>query len=275
MGTQFWCDRQITIRVEGPDGGRTIDVGKPYARIGSHRRSEVILEGPTVPKLGLYLHATERGIFCAPLTKPENGSDQVGQWLADDRSVALGDYQVCATFTDGTGQQVDGLPRLDEKGSAPLPIPVIYVLVNEQRRATYRAYRSLTVVGREQPSALRLKSELISSAHCVLYWQDGRLWFIDLLSSNGTEKRGRRRDAERLRLGKTIKLGDVRLGFARTSDEPWRAPEDEAAHVEQSFPTPFARSSSHFCRGFARLVVGVRLVATRRRQRAGCPVPGR
>ena len=128
---------------------------------------------------------------------------------------------IYASFSDGDEPEVDPDWMLDKKGSAQLPVPVIYVLVNEQRRATYRAYRSLTVVGRERPSALRLRSEFISSTHCVLYWQDGKLWFVDLLSSNGTEKRGRRCDAERLRLGRTIKLGDVMLGFARTTNETW------------------------------------------------------
>ena len=116
-----------------------------------------------------------------------------------------------------------------------LPVPVIFVLVDEQRRATYRAYRSLTVVGRDYPSTLRLKSEFISTTHCVLYWQDGRLWFVDLLSSNGTEKRGRRCDVDRLRLGKTVKLGDVRLGFARTSHEPWTVPAEEPAGLANLF----------------------------------------
>ena len=65
-----------------------------------------------------------------------------------------------------------------------------------------------------------------------MYWANGRLWFIDLLSSNGTEKRGRRCDAERLRVGRTIKLGDVRLGFAHTSYHSWQDTSTESAHEE-------------------------------------------
>ena len=140
MGNQFWCDRQLTVRVQGPDGGRTIDVGKPYARIGSHQRAEVILEGPGVPKLGLYLHATKQGIFCTPLGKSprdtgrngevdnqqsagnngdagSNGAERTGHWLSTDRPIILGDYEIYASFTDGEQPQVKGLPRLDEKGS--------------------------------------------------------------------------------------------------------------------------------------------------------------
>ncbi len=231
---QLWCTRQLTVRVTGPDGERTIDVGKPYARIGSHSRSEVILEGLAVPKHGLYLHATQRGIFCTQLRESSPDEEAFHGWLTSDHGIAIGDYQIYASFSDGDEPEVDPDWILDQKGSAQLPVPVIYVLVNEERRATYRAYRSLTVVGREHPSALRLRSEFISSTHCVLYWQSGKLWFVDLLSSNGTEKRGRRCEAERVRLGRTIKIGDVLLGFARTTDQPWSATADDVADHEES-----------------------------------------
>lgn len=221
MNSHLWTDRRLTIRVVGPDGERTIDVNKPYARIGSHPRSEVILEGSDVPKHGLYLHATDRGIFSVQLWDSSDEPATHRGWVTPNQGIPLGDCQVFASFTDGPAPVVDPDWMLDEKGSAQLPVPVIYLLVNEERRATYRVYRSLTVVGREKPSALRLRSDFISLTHCVLYWQDNKLWFVDLLSSNGTEKRGRRCEAERFRLGRTIKIGDVLLGFARTTSDPW------------------------------------------------------
>jgi chromosome segregation ATPase len=221
MNSHLWTDRRLTIRVVGPDGERTIDVNKPYARIGSHPRSEVILEGSDVPKHGLYLHATDRGIFSVQLWDSSDEPATHRGWVTPNQGIPLGDCQVFASFTDGPEPVVDPDWMLDEKGSAQLPVPVIYLLVNEERRATYRVYRSLTVVGREKPSALRLRSDFISLTHCVLYWQDNKLWFVDLLSSNGTEKRGRRCEAERFRLGRTIKIGDVLLGFARTTSDPW------------------------------------------------------
>ena len=172
MGTQLWSDRQVTVRVEGPDGERTVEVGKPYARIGSDQRAEVILEGPSVPRLGLYLHATDDGVFCTSLTKPRasvegNGHHGYGEWLSDTRSTSLGDYKIYASFTEGTAPQVDAMPALSQKGHAPLPIPVIGILVENQRRGVYRAHRSLTIVGRSDPSDLRLKSEFVSSTHCT------------------------------------------------------------------------------------------------------------
>lgn len=233
MSNHLWCSRRLTIRVVGPDGERTVDVGKPYARIGSHPRSEVILDGPDVPSHGLYLHATDRGIFCCQLWDSSDQPTTYRGWVTPDQGIPFFDCQIFASFTDGPEPVVDPEWMLDEKGSAQLPVPVIYLLVNEERRATYRVYRRLTIVGRERPSALRLKSEYISLTHCVLYWQDGKLWFVDLLSSNGTEKRGRKCEAERFRLGRTIKLSDVLLGFARTTDEPWDADvRREDSHVE-------------------------------------------
>jgi chromosome segregation ATPase len=232
----LWTDRRLTIRIVGPDGERTVDVNKPYARIGSHPRSEVILEGSDVPKHGLYLHATDRGIFSVQLWDSSDDSATCRSWVTPNQGISLGDCQIFASFTDGPEPVADPDWMLDEKGSAQLPVPVIYLLVNEERRATYRVYRSLTVVGREKPSALRLRSDFISLTHCVLYWQDGKLWFVDLLSSNGTEKRGRRCEAERFRLGRTIKIGDVLLGFARTTSDPWDANSANAVAVRETTP---------------------------------------
>ncbi len=240
MGTQLWSNYGITVRVESPSGVRTIEVDKPYVRIGSHPQAEVTLEGPGIPKAGLYLHATNDGIFCMDLQSPRHSvldsDDESGIWLSDDRGAVLGDYHIFAAVTGSDVEQPrpshNERPQLDRKGSVTSPVPLMVVLVNEQRRATYRVNRKLTLVGRDVPSALRLKSDFISTTHCVLYWDSGRLWFVDLLSSNGTEKRGRRRVADRLRIGKTIKLGDVRLGFVRTCDEP-RTPHHEAIEEDQ------------------------------------------
>ncbi len=104
----------------------------------------------------------------------------------------------------------------------------------KQRRATYRVYRSLTVVGREKPSDLRLRSEFISSTHCVLYWQNGKLWFVDLLSSNGTEKRGRRCDAERSASRENHQAGRRPIGFRPHDERAWVDTASEQTYHEET-----------------------------------------
>ena len=169
MSNALWCNRQISVRVEGPDGEWTVDVGKPFARIGSDARSDVILDGAGLPRLSHYLHATERGIFVKPLVAMLDGHETRGRWLSPDCAVEVGAYRFFASFTDGVPPVAGLWPPLDEKGSAELPVPVIYILVNEARRATYRAYRKLTVVGREKPTRLAAgKSAHFVNALCAV-----------------------------------------------------------------------------------------------------------
>jgi len=220
MAFRFWTERQLTIHVDGPDGGREFRLGKPYARIGRHGRCEVPLEGEAIPRIGVYLHATEDGIFYVDLASSVRGGASSSGGLDANQNLELGDYRIRATYREGPSPRTDIATPLDEKNGIALPAPVIYVLVEGTQQASVRLARRLTVVGRRRPSTLRLKSEFISATHCIFYWQDERLWIIDLLSSNGTEKRGRRFDVERLRLRRMIKLGDVQLGFARTAANP-------------------------------------------------------
>lgn len=216
----YWCDRCLTVRVEGPDGQRTVQLEQPFARIGSEAGCDVRLEGEGIPKLGSYLHATDCGIFLLPLTDETSDDNSQGRWLAEEDVIEVGQYRLSVSFADDSPLETDGA-LLDTKGSSESPVPVIVVLVDRERRAMCRLYRGLTLVGRRRPSAMRLKSEHVSSVHCMLYWQDERLWVIDLLSRNGTKKRNKRFDVETLGRGQTINLGDVYLGMARTSKRTW------------------------------------------------------
>jgi len=217
----YWCDHRLTIQVQGPDGTRTVNLEQPFARVGSHRRSDVLLEGEDVPKHGLFLLAVEDGIFCIGLTSGRDGQSQ-RRWLGADDEVAVGGYRLRVEYAGGDSQ-AGNLDRaaLDEKGTADLPVPVIDVLVNGQRRAVHRCYRQLTIIGRSHPSCLRLKSGLISATHVALVWVRGRCWAIDLLSANGTKKRGQRFDVARLRRGRSLQLGEVALRFASTTNQLW------------------------------------------------------
>ena len=116
MATKYWCDQCLTIRIEGPDGERTIELDQPFARIGSETGCDVLLEGEGVPKLGSYLHATDRGIFALPLENSVPSTKAVGRWLTTDAAIELGSYRIYASFRDGTPLATDDVP-LDQKGS--------------------------------------------------------------------------------------------------------------------------------------------------------------
>ena len=158
MGTSFWSDRRLVVRVVGPGRERVIATNTPYARVGSHERAEVVLSDAAIPRVGLYLHATERGIFWVDSTASSTDPQPHSGWLHAGDVVRLGDYRISASFAEGEEPDADPGPPLDQKGSAGLPVPVLFVLVKDQRYATYHAYRSLTVVGRRDPSTFRIRS---------------------------------------------------------------------------------------------------------------------
>ncbi|MBI3468492.1 MAG: FHA domain-containing protein [Planctomycetes bacterium] len=226
----LWCERGILVSVRDPDGNvKSVQLEKPFARIGSDYRSDVVLEDGDIPSRAVYLHATEEGIYYRRLVPREQGAASSG-WLASGQFIRIGGYHVAAS-----------LPGQDE-GSTPLP---------DLRRCRYPAdespririqraglkgpavehtcRRPLTIVGRSRPSAVRLKRPLVSRCHCVLFWDQRDLWAIDLLSANGTLLDGSLIDCQRVLPDQVLQLGEIQityLGVAeggsarRMSDEP-------------------------------------------------------
>jgi len=41
----YWCTESLLVTIDGPTGRSTIAIDKPFARIGSHAKSEVVLRG--------------------------------------------------------------------------------------------------------------------------------------------------------------------------------------------------------------------------------------
>jgi colicin import membrane protein len=217
----YWCDEQLVVTVTGPAGRRVISLDKPFARVGSHPKSEVLLEGKSIPTRCLYLHATPAGVFCLFLdlhANDGNTSDgQRGRWLAPDEDLALGPYRVRASLL--TAEAGDAVPTdgLAVWGSAPRPLPVLLVYVGDLLKDKRRFRARLSPIGRRPQCALQLKGQNVSGFHCVLYWHDQQLWCIDLNASNGTEINGAPVDCARVMIGDRLEVGEFGLVFQRLS----------------------------------------------------------
>jgi len=72
-------------------------------------------------------------------------------------------------------------------------------------------------VGRRQYLALQLQGQQVSNFHSALYWDAGKLWCIDLLSSNGTLLQNEPIQCARLEIGQSLQIGEFSLRFKRLS----------------------------------------------------------
>ncbi|MGQ9573802.1 MAG: FHA domain-containing protein [Thermoguttaceae bacterium] len=214
MGPGLWCRHELVVTVDGPQGRLVTTTNKPYARIGSHPLSDVALADPGVARRSLYLHATDRGVFCVRLTDQGGANEADRGWLGPHQEVRVGAYRVSARLADGSQPAWAAEPDLEARGSVEIPQPMLVVKYRGQPIATRRLKRRLTVVGRWRPSTLPIQSDDISAPHLVLYWEGGVLWVIDLLSRNGTLVGGRPIEADQLPLGGSLILGRVELEYA-------------------------------------------------------------
>ena len=100
-------------------------------------------------------------------------------------------------------------------------------------------HRRLTIIGRHRPSTIRLTSRHISACHCLLWWDVGRLWVVDLLSGNGTRLNGEHVEAALVNPGDTLKLGPVALTYEPPAVQaPEVEPEVRAEPAPDAAPAP-------------------------------------
>lgn len=240
--SRYWCEKGLLVTVEGPEGSFRTTIEKPFARIGSHPSSEVVLPGPQVAQRGLYLHATDAGVFCINLLQAGCAADEVIGWLDSNRAITLGPYKVSAQLAGGSEAVADAQPDLDAKGAVAPPFPRISVSIDGREVAERRLRRRLTVLGRGKSSTMRLMGNYVSAVHCVTYWDGDTLWVVDLLSANGTAFEGEAIEVVELPLGSSFVLGNVRLTFASMGDE--RKSTEAALHEDPRRLTTSAPLSS-------------------------------
>jgi Protein kinase domain/FHA domain len=211
----LWCDDRIIVTVDGPQGPRKLTVARPFARVGSHPNSEIVL-GEEVGERAYYLHGAAGGIYALRLDPDRESTDDRGRWLGVAEPITLGPYRLTARLKS-QGVAPPNLPSLIAAGSADLPLPVLNVLSGSEFHEKRRLDSTLTLVGRHPACTLRLRGRKTSMLHCVLVWDQRRLWCIDLFSSNGTLLNGRRIDFADLQLRDQLTAGEFSLVYYRWS----------------------------------------------------------
>lgn len=231
----YWCTEFLIVTVDGPGGQTVLPLDQPFARVGRHPDADVCLPHPAVPSRALYLHATRAGVFCLFLDRDDSGPERIGTWLAPEQSIEVGPYRVRASLL--TAEPEDAVPgELPSAwGSAKPPLPVMMIYCGNRLKDKRRFRSILSPVGRRPQCALQLKGQKVSGFHCVLFWDQQRLWCIDLNSSNGTQRNGQDIVCEEVVLGDRLEIGEFKLVFQRLSSGGRTGSSEPAELVDEVF----------------------------------------
>lgn len=242
---RFWCSQQLAVNVAGPDGATRVTLQHPYARIGSAPENDVVLPRHTVEGRSLYLHATDHGIYCLDLRKAQVAARQPGAWLSNRQEVAIGHYRIGATLSLSLSKaplvakppfraKLPTPPGLEQDDTASYPRPVLALYCRGRCIGKRRVRSSLQLVGRWQNAGLQLRGQHVSGVHCALYWQGGRLWCIDLVSSNQTLYLDEPITCTEVEIGEKVDVGEFSIRFERLS----RTLPTDATRAAKSFSFP-------------------------------------
>ena len=240
--SEYWCAESLVVTVNGPQGQSTSVIGKPFARIGSHPRSEVVLSGLGIEPRSLYLHATGEGVFCVRLQAANDGIVGAGSWLDQDESLRVGPYELFVRLQRKVPRPAPQV-GVTAWGSAPPPLPVCEISSGEKVIDKRRFRARLNLVGRRRELALQMLGQQVSSCHCALFWDSGRLWCIDLLSSNGTFLDGQPIDCAVCEINNSLFIGEFSLQFKRLSQSTPRQSAWRTGESDEDTPVPPAAGS--------------------------------
>jgi hypothetical protein len=234
----YWCTEFLIVTVDGPGGQTVLPLDQPFARVGRHPQADVCLPDRAVPSRALYLHATRAGVFCLFLDRDDSGPDRTGIWLSPEQSVEVGPYRIRASLL--TAEPEDALPSElpSAWGSAKPPLPVMMIYCGNRLKDKRRFRSILSPVGRRPQCALQLKGQKVSGFHCVLFWDQQRLWCIDLNSSNGTQRNGQEIVCAEVVLGDRLEVGDFHLVFQRLSSGGRTGSSEPAELADEGLANP-------------------------------------
>ena len=216
----YWCKRLMTITVLGPHGRSIHAIDRPWARVGSHPAAEILLPATDAAPCGIYFHATDTGIYCAGLAP----AAAIVRAETSTLPLRLGRYTVFATLEGATVAAAGPL-------STPLALPTLEAAIAGKPSTTRRHSlgAEITLVGSQPPATLRVERAGLAPAHCVLFVAQDRLWIIDLLSEQGTRLDGYHIDAQVLRTGGLLELGNLRVRSVATASVPAQPQEAQTA----------------------------------------------
>src|SRR6266851_9748122 len=201
----------------------------PFVLIGSHPANDFCIRDDAVSPRHLYLQVIRGALFCFDLgsrtgVRWGQKAEPYG-WLATGRCLQIGPYRLWLSEA-GAGPYADRpdpfdpqQERISQNPSSPRS--TIEVQSGDGRTTRVDCTQHLTMVGRAPGCPIRLDHPSVSRFHCGLINTPNGIWFVDLLSREGTLVYGERRRWARLQEGEAFRVGNFTL---RLRYEPAASP---------------------------------------------------
>jgi hypothetical protein len=235
-----WLEAGLEISVRGPQGTWQTRTTGPFALVGAAAGCDLVLPQGAADEKAVYLHATRHGVFFVLLSSTEADAEVRRGWL-DPTGLEFGDFHLTAKLMSAADQDATGRPDLLAPGTLQGDRPVIEISDGD-RTARIQLSRHLAILGRSHPSTLRIKNRIVSALHAAVYAEQGRLWLVDLASSNGLRTGGSRVRVVALTPGDSISFGGPTLSLERflPTPTPSETPPERPAtsQFDETFPEP-------------------------------------
>ena len=225
----------LGVEEPGASGASWRVFDQPFAVVGRDPGSDLFLKDPAVSRHHAYLQVIAGRLFCVDLQSRTgtHWEDEPGLWgwVNPDPGVRIGPFRF-RSRDDGPGVQATGKDR-----GSTLPVPVsrsfeqpelpeatLEIVSPTAGPTTWRASRSLVLIGGSRACKIRLQGEGIANIHASLLRTSAGVFAVDLLGPDGILVNGERVRCARLEQDDELTVGDhkirVRCGPAGSGRRP-------------------------------------------------------
>lgn len=242
--TKFWTPQQLLLTGCGPDGDFAIETGKPFAIVGAHDRADLSLTGEPYPRRKFIALISKGGVYIVDLAANGESGEFVGFWAEPGRKTEVGEYQIEFGILNAQVAIKDQAISLLNGQSRSRPFPLLSCQADDNPLGNHYLKRRLSVIGRNPACTFQFTTRSISSEHCWLYQERGKVWVIDSLSSSKTRVDGKAVKCARLYQGAELQIGRVKIDFqAQLAQDSTLSNEEPDPHsAESSFRLQPGRS---------------------------------
>lgn len=185
----LWVDGRLTVRVRGPgpEPGRVVRIGRPFALVGRLPGAEIRLDDPAVEDRHVFLLLDRRGVFAVDLLT-RAGTRFAGAAAASARLGAGDIFEVAGRRVELLRLTVDGAevdpPLSDHDPLAEADPSTLAWLALEPLDVPgppWMLGSALAFAGQGEACAIRVEGASASPTHCALLRGPSAAYVIDLL----------------------------------------------------------------------------------------------
>ena len=213
---------ELILDLFNDDNGEpnSIRIGNSYVFVGRDPRADIVLNNPEMLSRVFYCQLIEGCLFGIALVtgvvKHIDGRDWESGWIREtDIFQVEGQRFRLRIASESKPAHTSTNPIQPDILST---IEYQLEIVHSKSGRRFDSYQKLLLIGRLQPSNLRVNHSDLSFCHAAILQNQGTYHVIDLMSRLGTFVNGKQITFQELHEGDEIKLGSVSIRFRRTEN---------------------------------------------------------